>query len=185
MRPILGVVCPKAEGNARNVWPRLQLCHIPQQQMFLISCRTVVFFLIHSSGSRKITVFLVLFPFSLVHLSTGLEIWLEALKELIWDSGTCWMHDGDTMLRIGLFHCFVMAFRPVTPSFCRFWELLWKILHRKTCTFNTTLVRHQSHLCTIYKDKSFSCIFHESSRHIWTFWSFPNSGQPSGWLRGR
>ena len=74
------VIYPKAEGNARNVSPLLQLCRVPQQRMCPISCRTAAFFLIHSSGSRKITVFSVLFPFSLVHLSTPLVIWLKASK---------------------------------------------------------------------------------------------------------
>lgn len=148
-----GVIYPKAEGNARNVSPRLQLCRVPQQRMCPISCRTVVFFLIHSSESRKITVFSVLFPFSLVHLSGDLaesfqKINLRLRKR---QRSTCWMHVGNAMLRIGSFRCFLffMAFWAVTLPFCRFGECLWKLLHCKMCTFNTALVRHQSHLCTI------------------------------------
>lgn len=60
------------------------------------------------------------------------------------------MHDGNPMLRIGTFRSFLlfMALWPVTPSFRRFWEYLWKLLCCKMCTFNTAPVRHQSHLCT-------------------------------------
>lgn len=79
-------IYPKVEGNARKVLPRLQLCCVLQQRMRPISCKTIVFFLMCSSGSRKITFFSVLFPFSLVHLSAPLVIWLKAFKELIWDS---------------------------------------------------------------------------------------------------
>jgi len=61
--------------------------HVPLQWMRPISCRTVGFFLIHSSGSRKITGFSFHFPFSLVHVSTPQEIWLKAFKDLIRDSG--------------------------------------------------------------------------------------------------
>ena len=50
------------------------------------------------------------------------------------------------MLRCAL-ACFAVSYPLWLSDQSRLY--LWKLLHCKMCTFNTALVRHQSHLCTI------------------------------------
>lgn len=85
--------CRSQRGQCREA-PRQKVRHAAFHHIFIwdvplispINWSTAVLFVLHKSGSWKITVVSVPFPFMFVRVSTPLEIWLDAFKEWIQNS---------------------------------------------------------------------------------------------------
>lgn len=82
------------DNTGKHHTPRQKVRHAAFHHTFIwdvplicpINWSTAVLFVLHKSGSWKISVFSVPFPFMFVRVSTPLEIWPDAFKEWIQNS---------------------------------------------------------------------------------------------------